>query len=199
MKAVLFDIGNVFVRWDPRYLYEKLITDPAELDFFLENVVTLAWHTHHDAGRTFAEGREILARDYPQYLDLIAAYDTRWTETIGELLTGTVEVLEALRAKGIPCYALTNFSAEKWPHFERSYAFTQHFAGVVVSGEEGLVKPDPQIFQLCIDRFGLDPKQTRFIDDRAENVQAAETLGFKGHIFTNSDMLKRDMQKTGVL
>jgi 2-haloacid dehalogenase len=198
-KAVLFDIGNVFVEWDPRNLYSKLIHDTAELEAFLQDVVTLEWHTEHDRGRPFAEGVQILAARYPEYEDLIRAFDERWDETIGPLFTGTVDVLERLAEQGVRTYGLTNFSAEKWPSFCRGYAFTDLFGGVVVSGEEKLVKPDPRIYQVAIERFRLDPERTVYIDDRIDNVRAAEQLGMIGHHFTAPDKLAADLRAKGYL
>ncbi|WP_420429892.1 HAD family hydrolase [Kordiimonas sp.] len=198
-KSVLFDIGNVFVEWDPRLLYSQLIHDQAELERFLSEVVTLEWHTEHDRGRPFAEGVRILSAKFPEYEDLIQAFDERWNDTIGPVFTGTVDVLERLSEQGTPCYGLTNFSAEKWPLFCREYAFTDLFGGVVVSGAEGLVKPDPRIFQLAIDRFTLDPESTVYIDDRLENVQAAEHMGMIGHHFTDADKLAADLRAKGFL
>lgn len=198
-KSVLFDIGNVFVEWNPRLLYSQLIHDQAELERFLSEVVTLEWHTEHDRGRPFAEGVRILSAKFPEYEDLIQAFDERWNDTIGPVFTGTVDVLERLSEQGTPCYGLTNFSAEKWPLFCREYAFTDLFGGVVVSGAEGLVKPDPRIFQLAIDRFTLDPESTVYIDDRLENVQAAEHMGMIGHHFTDADKLAADLRAKGFL
>ena len=198
-RAVLFDIGNVFVEWDPRNLYQKLIHDTDELDTFLRDIVTLEWHTEHDRGRPFAEGVQILAARYPEYEDMIRAFDERWDETIGPLFTGTVEVLEQLSEQGVRAYGLTNFSAEKWPSFCRNYAFTDLFGGVVVSGEEKLVKPDPRIYHVAIERFGLDPEHTIYIDDRIDNVRAAEQLGMAGHHFTGADKLADDLRARGYL
>lgn len=197
--AVLFDIGNVFVEWDPRLLYQQLIDDPDELEYFLSDVVTLEWHTEHDRGRPFARGAEILSQRFPEYQDLITAFDKRWSETIGPVMQGTVDVMTKLLEQGIKVYGLTNFSAEKWPEFCRNYDFTDHFEGVVVSGEEKLVKPDPRIFQIAISRFKLDPELTVYVDDRLENVLAAEQLDMIGHHFTDSASLKRSLIEKDVL
>ncbi|TNE62444.1 MAG: HAD family phosphatase [Alphaproteobacteria bacterium] len=198
-RAVLFDIGNVFVHWDPRLLYAKLISDPTELDHFLSHVVTLTWHTEHDRGKPFAEGVAELSARFPEYEDLIRAFDVRWEETIGDLIDGTIHILERLAEQGMRVYGLTNFSAEKWPPFCRRNAFTDLFEGVVVSGEEKLVKPDPRIYQVAMDRFGLDPERTVYIDDRLENVKAAEQLGMQGHLFTDPAKLEADLIARGYL
>lgn len=199
VKTILFDIGNVFVHWDPRFLYEKLIPDSAELDRFLTDVVTLEWHTEHDRGKSFKEGTSELAVRFPEHEDLIMAYDTRWAETIRGQIDGTVHILERLVDQGTRVYALTNFSAEKWPPFCREYAFTDLFEGVVVSGEEKLVKPDPAIFQIAIDRYGLDPATTLYVDDRLENIEAAEAKKMQGHHFTSPAKLLADLEARGLL
>ncbi|WP_417451657.1 HAD family hydrolase [Kordiimonas sp.] len=198
-EAVLFDIGNVFVEWDPRNLYSKLIDDARELEVFLTDVVTLEWHTEHDRGRSFAEGVRLLADRFPEYEDLIRAFDERWNETIGPVFTETVSILEQLSEQGTRAYGLTNFSAEKWPTFCRQHAFTDLFDGVVVSGEEKLVKPDPRIYQVAIERFNLDPERTVYIDDRLDNVHAARQLGMIGHHFTGADKLAHELRAKGFL
>lgn len=197
--AVLFDIGNVFVEWDPRFLYQKLISDDDELDHFLSEVVTLDWHSEHDRGRPFAEGVADLSRQFPEYEDLIQAYDARWGETIGGVIQGTVDVMTDLLERGIRIYGLTNFSAEKWPAFCRKYEFTDFFEGVVVSGEEKLIKPDPRIYHTAIARFHLDPEATVYVDDRRENVLAAEQLDMIGHQFTAPGVLRDAFEKIGLL
>lgn len=199
MKAVLFDIGNVFVEWEPRNLYEKLIDDPAELEHFLSEVVTLEWHTEHDRGRSFADGVRLLSARYPEYEEWIAAFDARWDETLGAVIPGTVRLLEQLSEQGVRTYGLTNFSHEKWPSFCRQYRFTDLFEGVVVSGEEKLVKPDPRIFHVAVERFGLDPELTLYTDDRIDNVRAAEQLGMIGNHFTGAGQLEADLRRHGYL
>ncbi len=199
IKTVLFDIGNVFVTWDPRFLYQKLIADKDELEYFLKDVVTLEWHTEHDRGRSFAEGAKILTAQFPEYAELISLYNERWNETIGEVITRTVKILEHLNAENIACYALTNFSAEKYPDFAAKNSFTKLFKGVVVSGEEKLVKPDPVIFQRAIDRFSLTPEKTLYVDDRLENVQAAEAKKMQGHHFSDPASLLSSLQALGAI
>ncbi len=199
LRAVLFDIGNVFVTWDPRFLYQKLINDPDELNFFLSEIVTLDWHTEHDRGRPFAEGVRLLANRFPEYEDLIHMFDSRWEETIGPVNSDTVDILERLSEQGVKVYALTNFSAEKWPAFRRSYYFTDLFEGVLVSGEVQLVKPDPRIYQIAMDRFDLDPEQTFFTDDRLDNIHAATQLGMIGHQFTTPKKLEAALHRHGFL
>ncbi len=197
--AVLFDIGNVFVQWDPKFLYQKLITDEDELAVFLDEIVTLEWHSEHDRGLPFAEGVDALSQKFPEYEDLIRAFDTRWCETIGGLIQGTADIMLELIERSISVYGLTNFSAEKWPEFCRDFDFTDHFDGVVVSGEEKLIKPDPRIFHTAVSRFNLDPERTVYVDDRLENVLAAEQLDMIGHQFFNPSGLRETLVQCGLL
>lgn len=199
ISSVVFDIGNVFVEWDPRRLYEQLIADKDELDAFLRDVVNLDWHSEHDRGRPFKEGVRFLTRQFPQHEKLIQLFDTRWAETIGPAFPETVQCLKQLIDASVPCFALTNFSAEKWPEFYRDYEFPKLFKGVVVSGEEKLIKPDPAIFELTINRFNLNPTETLFIDDRLDNVQAAESCGMVGYHFTQPAALRPHLVTLGLI
>lgn len=199
LSTVIFDIGNVFVPWDPRFLYEKIIDDKDELDFFLDNIVTLDWHKEHDRGLSFADGIEKRSAQFPEYADWIYLFDQRWPETIGEPCDQTVQLLEDLIERNIPCFALTNFSAEKFPAFKKRHAWTDFFSGIIVSGEEKVIKPDPRIFHITLDRFNLDPETVLFVDDRVENILAAEGLGMTGHIFKTPKNLGAVLKKTGFL
>jgi len=141
----------------------------------------------------------MLVARFPEYEEWITAYDLRWEETLAATIAGSVRLLEQLSEQGLRTYGLTNFSAEKWPVFCRRYEFTDLFEGVVVSGEERLVKPDPRIFHIAVDRFGLDPEFTLYTDDRIDNVRAAEQLGMIGNHFTGAEGLEADLRKHGYL
>ncbi len=199
VRTVVFDIGNVLLRWDPRFLYEKLIDDPEELDRFLETVVPLSWHTEHDRGRPFAESIAERQARFPEYADLIAAFHERWDETIAGPIEGTVDLLERLHARGVPLYALTNYSAETFPRARAAFPFLSRFRDILVSGEEKVVKPDPEIFRRAIARWGLEPARTLFIDDRPANVAAAARLGWRTHLFRTPALLEADLVRLGLL
>ena len=200
VRAVVFDVGKVLVEWDPRYLYEKLIPDPDERVAFLREVVTPAWHFQHDAGRAFAETSAELIALYPQHRALIEAWGPRFNETIPCLIPGMADLVADLAAAGVPLYAITNFSGEFWPPFAaREAALFAPFGDIVVSGDEKLLKPDPAIYQLALQRFGLPPGEGLFVDDRLENVQAAEVNGFAGHHFVDAPTLRRDLVRIGLL
>ena len=198
-KAVVFDVGNVLVDWNVRAFYAPLIPDPARLDWFLAEVVTPAWHFKHDAGRAFAEtSAELIAR-YPDEAELIRQYGPRFNETIVGAIPGMIELVEQLAAARVPLFAITNFSHEFWPPFRAEWPVFDHFTDIVVSGEERLTKPDAAIYQLALRRFGLGPGQAVFIDDRADNVEAAVANGFAGHLFTGHAPLAAELARMGLL
>ena len=198
--AVIFDIGRVLYDWDPRFLYERLIQDDEALDAFLRDVVTHDWHFQHDAGRPFAEtSAELIAR-HPEHEALIAAWGPRFLDSIGDPIPGMPALVEELDAAGVPLHALTNFSGEFFPGFRaREAAMFDRFRGIVVSGDERLVKPDAAIYRLALDRFGLDPARTVFIDDNQANVAGAAAVGLVALHFTGAPALRRELAGLGLL
>lgn len=199
IAAVVFDVGHVLYDWHPRHLYTKLIDDPERLDWFLANVVTFEWHFQHDAGRNAAETTAELIAQFPNERALIEAYVPRWLETIPGPVPGMLELVDELAATGIPLYAITNFSHEFFPRFRAIAPVFDHFRDIVVSGDERLMKPDLRIFELAMHRFGLAPRTALFIDDRLDNVEAAETVGFVGHHFTGADDLRARLKALDLL
>ena len=199
VKAVVFDLGGVLIDWDPRYLYRKLLDDEAAVEEFLATVCTPEWNAEQDRGRPFAEGVAELVERHPVHAAAITAYHERWPEMLGGAVGGTVEVLAELRAAGVPVYALTNWSAETFGIARERFEFLEWFDGVLVSGEERMIKPDPAIFRLLLDRFGLDPGATFYIDDSPANVAAADRLGFDALRFTSPAQLRRDLEARGLL
>lgn len=195
--AVIFDVGNVLYDWNPRYLYERLIGDGQTLDAFL-GVATKEWHFQHDAGRPFAETSAELAAAHPQFAEWIAAWGPRFNEQIPHALPGMPELVEALDAAGVPLFAITNFSHEFWPPFRaRESALFDRFRSILVSGEERLVKPDPAIYRLALDRFGLSAGESVFIDDNAANIAAAAALGIHAIHFTDAGSLRAALRDLG--
>ncbi|UAJ11254.1 HAD family hydrolase [Glacieibacterium megasporae] len=184
--AVVWDVGHVLYDWGPRYLFAKLIPDPVELDWFLSHVVTKAWHFQSDAGRPIATMIAELSARFPKYADLIAAYWPRWLETIPGPMPGMLDLVAELDAANVPQFAITNFGAEFWAMFRPTAPVFDRFRDIVVSGVEKVVKPDPAIYALALARFGLAPGEGVFIDDRADNIAAADTAGFIGHVFVDA-------------
>ena len=194
-KTIIFDLGGVLIDWNPRYLYRKLLDSEEAVEDFLGRICTHDWNEQQDAGRSFAEGIALLSKEHPEQRDLIAAYYERWTEMLGGALEETVEVLADLKARGVPLFALTNFSAETFPHARERFAFLQWFEGILVSGEEGLKKPDHRIFHRLAERYDLSLESAAFIDDTPKNVKAAQELGLHGIHFTTARILKRDLER----
>ena len=200
VTAVVFDVGNVLFSWDPRFLYERLIDDDEALEAFLRDVVTTEWHFQHDAGRPFAETSAELALLHPQHGELIAAWGSRFNESLGPPIEGMIALVDDLDARGVPLFAITNFSHEFWgPFRDTQAALFDRFRDIVVSGTERLVKPDPAIYRLALDRFGLDAGAAIFVDDRADNVAGAESVGLRGHLFTDAESLRRELEGLGLV
>ena len=186
IQNVIFDLGGVLIDWNPRYLYRQLLPDEEQVEAFLSTVCTMDWNEEQDGGRPFEEGIAILSQKWPQHQSLIEAYYHRWIEMIGGAIYESVDVLKALQEKGVPLYALTNWSAQTFPLIQDDFPFLNWFKGIVVSGEEKVKKPDPAIYQLILNRYELEPTKTLFIDDNKRNIDAADAMGIKTHHFTSS-------------
>jgi len=200
IDAVVFDLGGVLIDWNPRHLYRKLfVGDEAGMETFLTDVCSPDWNERQDRGRPWTEAiAEAVAR-HPEQEAAIRAYRERWAEMLGGPVPGTVEILAELKGTGLRLLALTNWSAETFPLAESRYDFLHGFEGILVSGREGLIKPDPAIFRLLVARYGLDPSRTLFIDDNPRNVEAAAREGLRAIRFTDADRLRRDLAGLGLL
>ena len=198
--TVVFDLGGVLIDWDPRHLYRKLFAgDETAMEHFLANVCTHEWNRCQDAGRSFAEGARLLKAEHPEKAELIDAYFSRFDEMMPGPIAGSVEILAELRDRGTPLYGLTNFSAETYPPAFERFEFLRWFDGILVSGEVGLIKPDPRIFELLIERFAIDPRRAVYIDDVETNVIAARPLGIHGIHFTTPAALRAELAELGLL
>ena len=197
-ETVIFDLGGVLIDWDPRYLYRKIFDDEAEMERFLATVCNRAWIERHDEGRAFAEGVAELAARHPALEREIEAFWTRWPEMLSGSVEGTVEILRELKDGGLRLYALSNWSAETWPHALDRFAFLQWFDGLVVSGFEGLKKPDPAIYTLLLDRYEVAAPRALFIDDVEVNVLAAKESGLPAIEFRDAAALRRELADRGL-
>ena len=199
ISAVIFDIGGVLLDWNPRYLYRKLIDDEAEMERFLSEVCTMEWHEDNDRGVPFETTCAQLAAQHPEHADLIWAWGQRTEEMLGGPIHGTVEILRELKDQGVRLYALTNMETHTYPVRRERFDFLRWFEGTVVSSEEGIVKPDPRIFLLLLERYGLQPASTLLIDDSARNIAAAQALGMPTVHFESPEALRRSLEEAGVL
>ena len=192
MSAVIFDVGNVLYGWDPESLLARQLPEDETRLRFIEDIDLWSWHDRLDGGRAFDEAASELSERFPDYAHLIAAWGERFGETITDPVPGVHELVGELDARGVPLFAITNFSADFWPPFHRrESAFFSRFRGIIVSGAEKMLKPDPAIYYLALDRFGLKPGQALFVDDRKINVEGALAIGMKAHLFTGADDLRR--------
>ncbi len=199
-SVVVFDLGGVLIDWDPRHLYRKLFAgDEAAMERFLATVCTHEWNRCQDAGRSFAEGARLLKAKHPDKAELIDAYAARFDEMMVGPITGSVEILAELRDRGTPLFGLTNWSNETYPPARERFAFLSWFRGILVSGEVGVIKPDPRIFELLIERFGIEPEQAVYIDDVKANAIAARRFGIHAVHFTTSAALRRELVELGLL
>lgn len=197
--ALLWDFGNVIVRWDPRTLYSKIFADPAECDRFLSEVCTMAWHAAHDRGVSFADNRAELMARYPEHEAHILAWEQRWPEMFSGAIPETEAAIEALHLRGVAQYGLSNVSTEVIDQVRGLSPAFGRLDDAVLSGEAGLAKPDPAIFHLACRRFGLAPQDILFVDDSAANIEAARTLGFDVHHFTDPAALRPALESRGLL
>lgn len=200
ITTIVFDLGGVLVDWNPRYLYRKWFNTEAEVDFFLHNICTSAWNEEQDAGRSWAEGIALLVEKHPAYEAAIRAYYDRWEEMLAGEIAGTLQILEQLHKKGQHrLYALTNWSRETFPIAEARFSFLQLFEGILVSGREGLKKPDSKIYQLLLHRYQINAAEAFFIDDNFNNVEAAKALGIVAHHFTTPENLQHELKLKAIL
>lgn len=199
VRAVVFDVGNVLYHWSPRAFYRRLIPDDQALDAFLRDVVTPEWHFQHDQGRPFAETSAELIAQFPQHRDLIARWGPEFNDTVTGPVEGMHALVEALDARGVPLFGITNFAEEFWLPFRAQEAqLFDRFKDIVVSGTERISKPDPAIYHLALARFGLDHGEGIFVDDLSVNVEAARANGFVAHHFTSAPPLIAELKALGL-
>jgi 2-haloacid dehalogenase len=200
MHAIVFDLGGVLVDWNPRYLYAPLFgADRAAMEDFLARVCAPEWNLELDAGKPFDQAVAERQRAFPEFAELIALWRDGWPQMLREAIAGSVDILAQLRARGHRLIALTNWSAETFPVARARFEFLDWFEDIVVSGDVKLVKPDPRIFALALERNGLEPARTLFIDDVPDNVRAAQALGMTGVRFEGPQRLRAELKRLDLL
>ena len=198
-KAVVFDIGRVLFHWQLGALFEKLIDDREELDWFLANVVTEEWHFEHDRGRALADMVPERIALYPQYERHIRAYATRFNETVPGPVEGSHELVERLAAAGVPLFCLTNFGDEFFAMFRPTQPIFDHFEDIIVSGTEKVAKPEPRIYEIVEERSGRRGDALFFTDDNPANIAAAKARGWDAHLFTDAGALEAQLKASWFL
>jgi 2-haloacid dehalogenase len=195
IKAVIFDFGGVLLKWDPRNLYSRFFPgQPQAMEDFLAEVSFIEWNTQQDKGRPFAEGIASLSKQFPHRAHLINAYYENWKESISGIFEGTVELLQMLKQNGYRLYGLSNWSAETFYIVRHDYEFFNLFEEIILSGEAKLIKPEPEIYDLCLQKIGKPVNQCLFIDDSEANIITAKKLGFDTVHFKSPEHLKNELQ-----
>lgn len=198
-RAVVFDVGRVLFRWELRALFEKLIDDMQELDWFLANVVTEEWHFDHDRGRALADMVPERIAQFPAYEAHITAYATRFNETVPGPVEGSHAIVERLAARGVPLFCLTNFGAEFWQVFRPTQPIFDLFEDIIVSGVEKVAKPEARIYEIVEERSGRSGGALFFTDDNPANIAAAQARGWDAHLFTDAAELEAALVGAGLL
>lgn len=194
IKNIIFDFGGVLLDWNPHYLFDEYFGDREKAQWFIDNVCTPEWNSSLDAGKPFAEGVKELAAMHPEWEKEIRLYHTEWLKMIGGPIDGMYEIVKELADKGYHIYGLTNWSAETFALVRNTYPVFSIMEGIVVSGEEKVIKPSPEIYRILLTRYGLTPEECIFIDDNANNVKAAEAVGINGIQMTTRDRLIKDLE-----
>ena len=196
IKNIVFDFGGVLIDWNPRYLYYPYFGgDEEQAEWFLKNICTYAWNIQMDGGKPFAEGVAELTAQYPEWAEAIGIYHTRWGEMIGGEVEGTAELVRRLKAAGYGVFGLTNWSMETYPMIRDRYEVFSLFDGIVVSGEEYLLKPDKAIYNCLLERYGLQSEESIFLDDNADNVAGAEAVGMKALSFESALQAEQELKE----
>lgn len=200
IRAIIFDFGNVLLEWDPRHVYRRYFPDNEEgMENFFKEINFSEWNAQQDKGRPFEEGIAILTHEFPHHRELIQAYHDHWQDSIGNAIAGSVEILKRIKARGYPLYGLSNWSAETFPYALAKYDFFDLFDDKVISGDVGLVKPDPAIFNLLLEKIDKHANACLFIDDSRANIEQAKRLGFVTIHYTSPAQLEDELTQMGIL
>jgi 2-haloacid dehalogenase len=199
LQAVVFDVGDVLFHWEPEKLYRRLIADAEDRKRFLAEICSPEWNAGFDRGAAMPEGVARHAERHPAHAELIRAWWSRWPEMTGPAIEGSIACLRALKAKGLPVFGLTNFAAETWPIAQTLYPVLTEFDDVVVSGREGRIKPEPEIYALLESRVPVAPEALFFTDDRPANVAAARARGWTAHLFRGAHGLRQALIEAALL
>ncbi|MGU9982406.1 HAD family hydrolase [Phreatobacter sp. HK31-P] len=193
----VFDIGQVLLQWQPRASLQRHFEDDVAIDAFMAEVGFMDWHTRQDAGRPVTEAVEEHAARFPHHAAVFAAFYDDWLRSVPGEVPGTRAIFEGLAARG-PVYGISNFSRELFDRTVPAYPFLGAFAGLVLSGDVGINKPDPRIYAILCERHGLDPAACVFIDDSERNVQAARDYGMAAVHFTDAASLSASLRDRGL-
>ena len=195
IKAIIFDFGGVLIGWDPRNLYSRYFPgQPQAMEDFLTEINFAEWNAQQDKGRPFSEAVALLSKQFPHRAHLISAYPEHYKETLTGSIDGTVKLLKMLKETGIPLYGLSNWSAETFAIARHEFEFLDLFDEIIISGDVKLMKPEPQIYELCLQKIGKPANQCLFIDDTEVNIVTAKKMDFDTVHFKSPEQLKNELQ-----
>lgn len=198
VRHIVFDIGKVLIHYDPDLAFAELIPDAAERRWFFDNVCRGAWNIEQDRGRSWADAEALLIAEHPAHEANIRAFRSRWHRMVPHAYADSVAIMEGLIERGWDVTMLTNFAADTLREARERFAFLRRPRGVTVSGEVGVIKPDPEIYRIHAEAFGLKPAATLFIDDSPANVAGAKAAGWQAVLFEGAEGLRRDLVERGV-
>ena len=199
IKNIIFDFGGVVMDWNPRYFFKDYFNDDERMEYFLKHIAEDEWNAEQDSGRSLQEGTEIQVAKFPEWEKEIRAYYDNWTTMLKSDIPENVEVLRKLEYSEYELFGLTNWSAETFPYALENYDFFNAFKGkIVVSGTEKLIKPDPKIWEVLLERYHLKPEESVFIDDNPKNIEVAKTLGFITVHITEETNLDEELRSLGL-
>ena len=199
IKAIIFDFGNVLLEWNPRFVYQRYFPNDSEgMERFFKEVNFADWNLQQDKGRPFKEGVALLSREFPHYSHLIQAYQDYWIDSVGEPVQGTVEIMKRLKKSGYALYGLSNWSAETFPRARKKHDFFNLLDDFVISGEVGHIKPEPEIYQILLNKIGRSASECVFIDDALHNIRQAQKMGFATIHFQSPQQLESSLHDLGI-
>jgi 2-haloacid dehalogenase len=196
---VVFDIGNVLVRWNPRNLFRKTMKDEARMERFLGTALSMDFVALTDIVADFSKAVAERAKAFPEFARELHLFDERWVETLGEPIEENVALLRRLKAAGRPVYAISNFATVKFAIARLMFDFLNEFDYAVISGHVGVVKPDPRIFEILFERVGRGTEELVFVDDSLKNIEAARALGMPAIHFRPGVDLESELTAHGAL
>jgi len=199
IKNIIFDFGGVVMDWNPRYFYKDYFNDDEKMEYFLRNIATDEWNVEQDRGRSLKEGTEILVEKFPNWEREIRAYYDNWATMLRSDIPENVAVLRKLEHTKYMLFGLTNWSAETFPYALKHYDFFEIFEGkIVVSGEEKMIKPNPEIWKVLLNRYNIKAEESVFIDDNPKNIEVAENLGFITIKISENTDLEKELKDLGI-
>jgi 2-haloacid dehalogenase len=200
IHAIIFDFGNVLVDWNPRYVFRRFFPeDEPGVEAFLKEINFTEWNAQQDRGRPFDEGIAILSQEFPHRAHMIQAYHDHWQDSLGEAISGSIEILYRLKENGHRLFGLSNWSAQTFPIALSKFDFFSLLDDMVVSGFVGVAKPDPAIYNLLLEKIGRPADECLLIDDALPNIEQAATMGFKTIHFSSPGILRQTLVEMELL